>query len=59
MAEDFFADLCEWNSEIKSEILVFEDGFWSKDTDLFESIQNASFDNLILGGTLKQDIQKT
>jgi AAA+ superfamily predicted ATPase len=57
VAENFFAAVCEWNSEIKCEILVFEDGFWSKDADLFESIQNASFDNLILGGTLKQDIQ--
>ncbi len=57
VAEDFFAAVCEWNSEIQSEILVFEDGFWSKDADLFESIQNASFDNLILSGTLKQEIQ--
>jgi AAA+ superfamily predicted ATPase len=57
LAEDFFASVCECNSEIQSEILVFEDGFWSKDSDLFESIQNASFDNLILSGTLKQEIQ--
>ncbi|PAX54885.1 AAA family ATPase [Brunnivagina elsteri] len=57
VAEKFFADVCLWYSEIRDEILVFEDGFWSKNQELYESIQNASFDNLILGGTLKQDIQ--
>lgn len=57
VAEKFFAAVCLWYSEIRDEILVFEDGFWSKNQELYESIQNASFDNLILGGTLKQDIQ--
>jgi AAA+ superfamily predicted ATPase len=57
IAENFYATVCEWNSEIRDEVLVFEDGYWSKNPDLFESIKSASFDNLILGGTLKQDIR--
>ncbi|NJM71316.1 MAG: ATP-binding protein [Scytonema sp. RU_4_4] len=57
IAEKFFAAVCEWNSEVRSEILVFEDGYWSKNEELFESIQNATFDNLILPSTLKQEIQ--
>ncbi len=57
VAENFFAAVCEWNSEIQGEILVFEDGYWAKDSELFESIQSSNFDNLILAGTLKQDIQ--
>lgn len=57
IAEEFFATVCQWYSEIRDEILVFEDGFWSKNQELYESIQNASFDNLILSGNLKQEIQ--
>jgi hypothetical protein len=53
VAENFFVAVCDWNSEIRDEVLVFEDGYWSKNSDLFESIQNATFDNLILHGNLK------
>jgi ATPase family associated with various cellular activities (AAA) len=57
IAENFFAAVCEWNSEIRDEILVFEDGYWAKNPDLFQSIKTANFDNLVLGGNLKQNIQ--
>ncbi|MBE9033639.1 AAA family ATPase [aff. Roholtiella sp. LEGE 12411] len=57
LAENFFAAVCEWNSEIRDEVLVFEDGYWDKNPDLFQSIKGANFKNLILHGTLKQDIQ--
>jgi AAA+ superfamily predicted ATPase len=57
IAEDFFATVCKWCLEIKDEILVFEDGFWAKNQELYESIQNANFENLILGNNLKQDIE--
>jgi AAA+ superfamily predicted ATPase len=57
IAEQFFAEVCEWNSEIRDEVLVFEDGCWAKNAELFLSIQTATFDNLILGKNLKQDIQ--
>jgi ATPase family associated with various cellular activities (AAA) len=55
--ETFLLTVCEWNTEIRGEILVFEGGYWYKDEELFNSIHNASFENLILGGNLKQDIQ--
>lgn len=57
LAEDFFADVCQWNSQIREEVMVFEDGHWAKNPDLFQVIKSATFDNLILRGTLKQDIQ--
>ena len=57
LAEDFFADLCEWNTQVREEVLVFEDGHWAKNQDLFQAIKSATFDNLVLHGTLKQDIQ--
>ncbi|OUL21142.1 ATPase [Nostoc sp. T09] len=57
LVENFFIAVCDWNSEIRDEVLVFEDGYWAKNPDLFQSIKNATFDNLILHGNLKQDIK--
>ncbi|BAY64556.1 ATPase central domain-containing protein [Calothrix brevissima NIES-22] len=57
LAEKFFTAVCDWNSEIRDEVLVFEDGYWNKNPELFQSIKTATFDNLILHGNLKQDIQ--
>ncbi|MBD2196041.1 MULTISPECIES: AAA family ATPase [Calothrix] len=57
LAEKFFTAVCDWNSEIREEVLVFEDGYWNKNPELFQSIKTATFDNLILHGNLKQDIQ--
>ncbi|MBG1265746.1 AAA family ATPase [Nostoc sp. WHI] len=57
LAEEFFVAVCDWNSEIRDEVLVFEDGYWAKNPDLFQSIKGATFDNLILQGNLKENIQ--
>lgn len=57
IAEDFLADVCEWNAQLREEVLVFEEGYWAKNPDLFQAIKGATFDNLVLRGTLKQDIQ--
>lgn len=57
IAESFFAAVCEWNGTIREEVLVFEEGGWQKNPSLFQSIKSATFDNLILRGTLKLEIQ--
>jgi AAA+ superfamily predicted ATPase len=57
IARNFFAAVCEWNMEIRSEILVFDNGYWQKDERLFQDIQSATFDNLVLRGNLKQEIR--
>ncbi|NJO41106.1 MAG: ATP-binding protein [Cyanobacteria bacterium RU_5_0] len=57
IAQSFFAAVCEWNTEIRDEVLVFEEGTWVKNSELFHAIQGSSFDTLILQGTLKQEIQ--
>jgi SpoVK/Ycf46/Vps4 family AAA+-type ATPase len=57
IAEEFFCDVCEWNSEVRGEVLVFEDGDWEKSKDLYDAIKSATFANLILRESLKQDIQ--
>lgn len=57
IAEDFFADVCEWNAQVRGEVLVFEEGYYAKNKELYQAIKSATFDNLVLRGTLKQDIQ--
>ena len=56
-AEEFFKAVCEWGYEVRGEILVFHDGYFQKDKQLFDSIKSATFDNLVLPGSLKQQIQ--
>lgn len=57
VVEGFFQAVCAWCSEVRGEVLVFAGGCWQKDRELYESIQGTTFDNLILAGELKQEIQ--
>ena len=57
VARNFFAAVCEWNMEIRAEVLVFDNGHWHKDERLFQDIQTATFENLVLRGELKQEIR--
>ncbi|MEH2271141.1 MAG: ATP-binding protein, partial [Nostoc sp.] len=56
LADEFFTAVCAWNAEIRDEILVFEHGSWDKNSDLFQSVQNANFENLVLRSNLKENI---
>ena len=58
VAKDFITEVCRWNAELRGEVLVFSSGCWKKDARLFQAIQGASFDNLILRGNLKQQIRE-
>ena len=57
LAEAFFAEVCEWSSEVHGELLVFQDGEWEKNKELYEAIKTATFDNLILRDGLKEEIR--
>ena len=57
LAEAFFAEVCEWSSEVRGEILVFQDGNWQKNKELYDAIKTATFDNVILPDSLKQQVQ--
>src|SRR6185436_14869885 len=57
VAEAFFTAVCEWSSEVRGEILVFKDGNWEKNEELYKSIKTATFANLILPDSLQQQVQ--
>jgi hypothetical protein len=58
VAEGFYAAVCEWTAEVRGEVLVYEGGGWHKSGDLFAAIQGSSFENLVLKGTLKEEISE-
>lgn len=57
LAEDFLNAVCEWSSDVRGEILVYQDGYFNKDKELFDAIKSATFDNLILRDSLKREIE--
>jgi AAA+ superfamily predicted ATPase len=57
VARNFMDAVCRWNMEVRGEVLVFDNGHWYKDEHLYQDIKDATFDNLILRGSLKQDIR--
>lgn len=57
IAENFLGAVCAWSCEVRGEIVVYQNGFFKKDKELFEEIKSATFNNLILRDALKQDIQ--
>lgn len=56
LAEQFLTAVVRYDLEIHGEVLVFEEGYWSKNEELFETIQHATLDNLVLEGSLKEEI---
>lgn len=57
VAEGFIDAVCKACNEVKGQVLVFEDGHFRKSEELFQSIQRASFDDLVLGGALKEELR--
>jgi len=55
-ATAFFLAVCGWSSAAHGEVLVYEGGF-SKSRQLYEAIRAASFDELVLGGALKESLR--
>jgi len=46
-----------WSSLLHDEIWVFEDGYWTKSPELFESIRHATWDDVILKQAQKDAIR--
>jgi hypothetical protein len=56
IAEKFYREVCEWNAEVRGEVLVFENGYWHKSEVLYKAIKAANLSNLVLAGQLKETI---
>jgi hypothetical protein len=58
LADAFFSAVCIWNSTVAETIMVFQDGYWQKSRELYQAIQRATLDTLVLGGTLKEELYR-
>lgn len=45
-----------WSNELHNEIWVFDGGFWEKSYELWESIEKASWEDVILDKDMKDQI---
>ena len=52
----FVSAACLWCSEVRGEILVFQDGCWQHDHDLLGAVSDTTLDTLILKAELKETI---
>jgi hypothetical protein len=57
LAQNFFAAVCRWSTVIREEVYVYQEGAWTKDAELYQSIQSSRLDNLILPPGLKEAIR--
>ena len=53
----FLEAVSRWNHDVRGEILVFSGGCFHKDAQLYAAIGAASFDQLVLNGSFKQQIR--
>lgn len=53
VAKTFFARVCAFSSEVSGEILVFREGWWTRDKNLLEQIAEAKLENLVLPDHLR------
>ena len=47
---------CAWQHSIHDTVLVFDGGYWENSSELWQSIQKASWDDVILDSAMKQSI---
>lgn len=57
LAQKFFTTVCTRCSRIEGEILVFQEGRWHPDEDLYEAVHESHLDDLVLHSNLKEEIR--
>jgi hypothetical protein len=55
-AHAFFSAVCAWISEVRGEILVYDGSSWAKSEELYNSILTSTLDDLVLEGSMKDEI---
>ena len=56
ITDELIAAATQWGVNIHDEVFVFDQGFWSKNKDLWQSVQKASWDDVILDKDLKDSL---
>ncbi|KAK3720084.1 hypothetical protein LTR37_003907 [Vermiconidia calcicola] len=54
--EQLFLEAGVWSNELHNEVWVFDGGYWQKSYELWEAVQKASWDDVILDKSMKDSI---
>ena len=54
--DELIAAATQWNANVHDEVLVFDQEYWSKSKELWDSVQNASWDDVIMDKDLKETL---
>lgn len=52
--DELIKEATQWGYELHNEVLVFDQGFWQKSRDLWNSVQKSSWENVILDEQMKK-----
>ncbi len=53
----FFLAVCRYTEDVHGQVLVFNDGEFSKSAELHRAVKDTTWDDLVLPGTLARDIR--
>lgn len=54
--DELIAAATKWNNVVHDEVLVFEQECWTKSEELWSSVQNASWDDVIMDNDMKETL---
>lgn len=52
--DDLITEATKWTIELHNEVWVFDQGYWQKSAELYNSVRNASWENVILDEDMKK-----
>lgn len=56
LADELIQLATSWNQELHDEVLVFDQGYWQKNSDLWRNIQKSEWEDVILEKSKKEAI---
>lgn len=56
LTDELLLEVGKWSSEVHEEIYVFDDSDWEKSHDLWKSVQDSSWDDVIMDHKMKQSL---
>lgn len=55
--DELIRDATKWGVELHNEVWVFDQGYWQKSAQLYDSVQKASWDDVILDEDMKKALR--
>lgn len=56
ITDELIGAASQWSVDVHDEVLVFDQEYWSKNKELWQSVQNASWDDVIMDKDMKETL---